>query len=84
MTSLTPRLIQGLNTHSKQSISNTKRAVSSLFLTNLVFGLMLFIYVVALSFFAPYWLDEQVIHLQNDGGILHPTLMCLRDNATHR
>jgi hypothetical protein len=45
-----------------------------------VFGLIVFIYVVVLSFFAPEWLDRQVTHLQDEGEILHPILWWLRND----
>ncbi|MDY6833451.1 MAG: hypothetical protein SVY53_01445 [Chloroflexota bacterium] len=58
-----------------------KRVVPCLSLTAFVFGLIVFLYVVALSFFAPYWLDKQVTHLQEEGELLHPLLWWLRNDV---
>jgi hypothetical protein len=32
--------------------------------TAFLFGLIIFLYVVGVSYFQPYWLDKQVTHLQ--------------------
>jgi len=36
----------------------------SIFDTIFIFGLIVFLYVVGISYFQPYWLDKQVFHLQ--------------------
>jgi len=42
-----------------------RRALAiSVFETLFVFGLIVFLYVVALSFWQPYWLSRQVFHFQ--------------------
>jgi hypothetical protein len=35
-----------------------------------IFGLVIFLYIVALSFFQPYWLSRQVFHFQQEIGWL--------------
>jgi len=61
-------------------LRNGIRALSlsiALFETFFVFGLVVFAYVVGLSYWQPYWLDKQVTHLQE--GI--PWLSWLRNDT---
>jgi len=46
-------------------MKTTQRALlTSITDTLFVFGLIIFIYVVGLSYFQPYWLSRQVFHFQ--------------------
>jgi hypothetical protein len=44
---------------------NSRVFVTSIFQSLFVFGLIVFLYVVGVSYWQPTWLDKQVSHLQD-------------------
>jgi hypothetical protein len=48
----------------KKMTLRRRTIILSVFDTMFVFGMIVFLYVVGVSYFQPYWLSRQVFHLQ--------------------